>query len=210
MCGRYSLTNPAEFLEHRLTFEPPTPSRPLPETVTPGRDALVIVAPRGEHIPARMTWGFPNTWEPTGHRRIINARAETAHSKPTFRTAFGSKRCLVAADSFFETARTGHTSQQYRITLPEKGPFAMAGLWRRTTTEEGEPVFEFVILTVPPNDTVAPIHNRMPAILLPEHEEAWLDANIQAPGELRALLKPYPANLTAMPVQRETLKKPRC
>ena len=199
MCGRYSLTSPPEFLEHHFTYDPPRRGRTPVGIITPHSDALIIAAPKGDRVPARMKWGFPTVQSTCQNESIINARSETAAEKPTFKDAFTHRRCLVPANTFFERQRDGVTRSTYSIAQGDNQPFAMAGLWRRRRTMDG-PVFEFVILTVPPNACVLPIHHRMPAILLPQDEAEWLDPDLHGGPRLQKLLQPYPLELVAEPV----------
>ena len=134
--------------------------------------------------------------------QMINARAETLTEKPTYRRTFEKRRCLVLADSFYEWQKTSSGKVPMRIMLKSGEPFAFAGLWESWKDPEGEWLKTFTIITGKPNDVVAPIHDRMPMILLPENESVWLDNNA---GEevWKDLLKPYPSELmTAYPVSK--------
>ncbi|HET8647235.1 MAG TPA: SOS response-associated peptidase, partial [Vicinamibacteria bacterium] len=131
---------------------------------------------------------------------LINARAETVASRPAFRDAFASRRCLVPADGFFEWKRLGSTRQPYRICRPDRRPFAFAGLWQPAEDGPGETCGTCAILTTVPNELVRGIHDRMPVILAPRQFDLWL-----APGSPRSalteLLRPAPeGELTAYPV----------
>ena len=101
--------------------------------------------------------------------RCINAMAETAAAKPAFRDAFRRRRCLVPVDGFYEwQKRPAGKKQPYAIVSADGKPFAMAGLWENwKEPQSGETVRTFTIITGPPNELVAPIHNRMPVILPP-------------------------------------------
>ena len=131
--------------------------------------------------------------------RMINARAETVADKPADRSAFRKRRCLIPADSFYEWAEAGKHKQPWNFSLQGGGPFAFAGLWERWTKGD-EPVESCALLTTGANATVAPVHDRMPVILLPEESGRWLDAVAQGPPKLMPLLRPYPGPMTAMPV----------
>jgi putative SOS response-associated peptidase YedK len=132
---------------------------------------------------------------------MINARAETVAEKPAFRSAFGRRRCLVAADGFYEWRREGKLRQPYRITLKDGGPFAFAGLWERWRAPDGETIESFSIIVTDANDLLRPIHDRMPVILDPADYGTWLDAEAAAPERAAALLKPFPGErLSIYPV----------
>ena len=125
---------------------------------------------------------------------LINARAETVATKPTFRQAFRSKRCLVLADGFYEWKRSGKVRVPYRIALKSGEPFAFAGIWSMVHDLSGQPYTTFAILTTEANDLVAEIHNRMPVILHARDEAHWLDQRFSLDAA-QELLMPFPADL---------------
>ena len=132
--------------------------------------------------------------------KLINAKAETIHEKPSFKNAFRSRRCLVLSDGFFEWKKT-RDKIPYRITLKKGEPFAMAGIWEKWNSPEGLQVRSFSIITTGPNALMEKIHDRMPVILPSREERTWLGNT--GPDELLSLLKPYPAGeMEAYPVSR--------
>jgi putative SOS response-associated peptidase YedK len=139
-----------------------------------------------------MEWGLIPFWSKKG-KGLINARAETVSSKPSFKRAFRSKRCLVPASSFFEWQQTSEGKVPFLIKLKDQELFALAGLYEEWTNAEGEPIKTYAILTCGPNTLMAPIHNRMPVILTPRAEGTWLNPAAELPA-LRQLLKPYAAS----------------
>lgn len=190
MCGRYSLTKPlddlASFFE--LYDRSQRPNMAPHWNIAPTQASAVVRAGgEGQRELALLRWGFagPN------NAPLINARSETAATKPTFREAFSARRCLVPADSFYEwQAIAGQkVKQPWRIGLKDGGLFAFAGLW------QAEPAFDgavcFTILTIVANDYLAPLHERMPVILPPEQFARWLDPATPADA-LRTLMRPYP------------------
>lgn len=129
--------------------------------VMPGHDVQVLTAD-GWRV---MQWGFPGF----DGRRLINARAETVGVKPTFRAAFAQRRCLVPGSGFFEWQRQDgkRTKNKFRLYRTDGQMIMMAGIYN----ERGQ----FVIITQPPNEVVAPIHDRMPVIMAtPELQTLWL------------------------------------
>jgi putative SOS response-associated peptidase YedK len=104
----------------------------------------------------------------------VNARSETAATKPSFRRAFRSRRCLVVADGFYEWQRDDGRKQPYFVGLREDRPFGLAGLWE-WWEKPGEPVESCTILTTDANELMRPIHERMPVIVSPEQYGLWLD-----------------------------------
>ena len=142
-----------------------------------------------------LRWGLIPYWakDPSIGARCINAMAETVAAKPAFRDAVRRRRCLVPVDGFYEwQKRPAGKKQPYAIVSADGKPFAMAGLWENwKEPQSGETVRTFTIITGPPNELVAPIHNRMPVILPPSHWRAWLGEEPAPQEELLALLQPY-------------------
>jgi putative SOS response-associated peptidase YedK len=164
--------------------------------------AVVGVQPKtGRRGLARLRWGLVPRESLGGERGLINARAETAWEKPSFREAFARRRCLVPATGFYEWQKLDAKRRQpWLIRLASGRLFAFAGLWEPPTAEPGA-VPTCTILTTEPNDVARPIHDRMPVILDPGDYARWLDPAVTLPGELRPLLRPYPAAaMTAFPV----------
>jgi putative SOS response-associated peptidase YedK len=124
---------------------------------------------------------------------------ESIFDRPAFRQAVLDGRCLVLADGFYEWKKTGAGKQPYRIVLRDEPIFAFAGISDRWKSPEGDWVESFSIITTEPNELMAAIHNRMPAILSEEMAHAWLDPQ-QDPEELVALLSPYGGAMRAYPV----------
>jgi len=122
---------------------------------------------------------------------MINARAETLGSKAAFRDSIKERRCLVLADSFYEWEKTASGKIPHRILMKDEEPFAFAGLWDRWKDAEGRDLFTFTIITVDANALVNKIHDRMPAILQREQENAWLDEEVNG-AEAAKLLNPFP------------------
>jgi putative SOS response-associated peptidase YedK len=163
-------------------------------------------------------WGLIPYWAKDAKigYSLINARADTVAEKPAYRSAFKRRRCLVAADGFYEWKATGgKVKQPYFISLKDKEPFGFAGLWEHwDNPEDGKTVESFSIITTEPNELMAPIHNRMPAILTPEDYAAWLDPE-EPPDHLKGLLRPYdPSQMEAYPVttyvNRPVNQGPKC
>jgi putative SOS response-associated peptidase YedK len=190
MCGRFSQTKTlddlAAFFELYELFQKPNLQPRW--NIAPTQATAVVRAQAGKRDIALLRWGFagPN------NAPLINARAETASSKPTFADAFAQRRCLIPADSFYEwQAVEGQKQKQpWRIGLKGGGLFAFAGLW------QPEPAFGnadcFTILTTAANDYLAPLHERMPVILPREQFGLWLDPATPRPI-LQRLMQSYPA-----------------
>ena len=195
MCGRYTIATDAEALAARFHAEVPASLISPSYNAAPSQGLPVILNARPQTI-TRGTWGFLPAWA-SGRRDVkplINARAETVATTPFFRQAFRTKRCLVLADGFYEWQRAGKSKVPYRIALKTEEPFAFAGLWSTLPDAEGRPSTTFAVITTDANPLVAKIHHRMPVILHPEDEAAWLHPQTP-PDHAHALLRPFPADL---------------
>ncbi|HZU21983.1 MAG TPA: SOS response-associated peptidase, partial [Terriglobales bacterium] len=124
---------------------------------------------------------------------LINARAETAAALPAFRDAFRSRRCLIAADGFYEWQKRDGRRQPFAFTMADDEVFGFAGLWDRWRTPGGAFLQSCAILTTTPNQLVADVHDRMPVILQPDSYDLWLDPGFSNVAALREMLQPFPA-----------------
>ena len=202
MCGRYLFLSPLEAVQQMFRFNQMTNLGPN-YNVAPTHEMPIITRKQGDQENELMIarWGLIPHW--AKDKKIaystINARSETAASKPAFRDAFKKRRCLVVADGFFEWRRDGEEKTPYLIQLKGGGPFAFAGLWSTWRPEDGEEVTSFTIMTTEPNEFMAKIHNRMPAILNVDHHDRWLDVD----ADPSQILKPCPSeSLKAHPVDK--------
>jgi putative SOS response-associated peptidase YedK len=144
-----------------------------------------------------MRWGLVPSWskDASGAARMINARSETASTKPAFRDALKFRRCLIPADGFYEWKRDGKAKQPYCFEVGEGSLFAFAGLWERWKNPSDESVKTCSILTTTPNSVTALVHDRMPVILDPDGYELWLDPGMTNVAAASDLLKPFDARL---------------
>lgn len=177
MCGRYALTSsPAVIAERfQLQWAPEIAPRC---NIAPGQTVPVVRrTERGREL-VFLKWGLIPAWVRDARigPRLINARGETLADKPAFRTAYRHRRCLIPADAFYEWKPVAGRRQPYCIRLREPAPFGMAGLWERWKAPDGEVVESCTIVTVGANALVAELHDRMPLILAPGAEAAWLAA----------------------------------
>lgn len=127
-------------------------------------------------------WGLIPSWAKDakiGHQ-CINAKAETVAEKPSFRSAFKKRHCLIIATGFYEWQVQGHAKHPMWIGLKSQHPFAFAGLWEHWTPAEGQPLETCTIITTEPNDLIAPIHSRMPVIPAPTAYDQWLNPHLPA------------------------------
>ena len=195
MCGRYTLTPEQKALQAEFGL-PPAPVLHEPRyNIAPSQPAPVVVKEEGQNLLQMMKWGLVPYWakDPKIGYKLINARAETINQKPSFKTPFKKRRCLVLADGFYEWAKEPGRQVKipHRFVLKTGRPFAFAGLWDIWKTPLGEPLLSFTIITTGPNELMKPIHDRMPVILHKEDEELWLDTSMSDEGKLLELLRPY-------------------
>ncbi len=143
--------------------------------------------------------GLVPHWQDDPGEGFVNARAETAHEKPSFRDAWAMRPCLVLSSGFYEwQRRNGGPKQPYRIYREDDPAFAMAGLWEEWHGDNSERLRTVTVLTTDPNDIVQPIHDRMPVVLSRDDEETWLTAG---PDDRQELYRPYPGDdLAAYPI----------
>ncbi|MEM9137018.1 MAG: SOS response-associated peptidase [Cyanobacteria bacterium P01_F01_bin.42] len=207
MCGRFTLTKPEAIADHfHITLDRLPPPR---YNIAPSQPLGVICkhAPREFRL---MLWGLIPPWaKDKTNKRLINARAETAHEKPSFRAAFKRKRCLIPATGFYEWRTDKDGKQPFYFHLNHHQLFAFAGLW-----ETWEDIETCTILTTSANDILKPVHHRMPVILSPQDYRTWLSPTATA-QELRSLLVPFNADhMQAYPVSKAvntpTNESPSC
>ena len=196
MCGRYEIHNSPQMLMlyFLLAQEPSGYSN---ADVRPTNSAPIIRALDGQRMIRPARWGLIPPWakDETIAQHTFNARAETLAEKPSFRAAFKRRRCIVPMTAFFEwRAVAGQKKKEkLRFASPEGKPLAVAGLWERwQRLGAGETIETYTVITTAANGLMAPIHDRMPALLAASDWEAWLDPEMINPVFLRSLLAPCP------------------
>lgn len=204
MCGRFTLTATPE--EIRAIFRyAELPNFPPRYNIAPTQPiATVVRGPDGGRHFLLVRWGLIPGWvkDPASFTLLINARSETAAEKPAFRAAFRHRRALIPASGFYEWRRepTGRKTP-YLIRPRDGGVVAFAGLQETWSSADGSEMDTGAILTTAANATLAPIHDRMPAVIAPEDFERWLDPVGTSPAEAAAMLEPAPSDLfEAIPV----------
>jgi putative SOS response-associated peptidase YedK len=188
MCGRFNLiATPeqvaAEFgLDHLAAHE-------ASYNIPPGQAILNIIQLPDASLQASYAyWGLVPFWSKDRKisNHLINARAETLSEKPSFRTAFKKRRCLIPATGFYEWRKTEQGKQAYHIYREDRQLFAFAGLWEYW--EHGaETLYSCAIITTAANALIQPIHERMPVIVDKPYYRRWLDSQ-QTPANLQQLL----------------------
>jgi putative SOS response-associated peptidase YedK len=200
MCGRFTLTASVEELVDRfdieffLQQEGYAPSY----NIAPSQSVLSVINNGIHNKMGFLRWGLIPPWakDPSIGYKMINARSETLHEKPSFRNAYLKRRCLIVADSFYEWKKIDDkTKTPMRIKLKSDQLFTMAGLWEKWISPEGESIYSCSVITTNANDFIKDIHDRMPVILKPEDEKLWLDPQLTDLTTLNSLLKPLDAEL---------------
>jgi putative SOS response-associated peptidase YedK len=190
MCGRYTDTRRDKQLLVRLGVANAAQAEMhfVPRyNLAPTQEASIVV--RGADGPElrRGRFGMIPFWAKDQRSMFVNLRDDTLATKPAFRKSFQKRRCLVLADGFYEWQKLGKFKQPIYIRMNGGGPFVFGALWDRWND-----VDSFSIVTVPPNELLAPIHDRMPLVVKEEDASRWLDKETPL-DEAAAMLKPYPA-----------------
>jgi putative SOS response-associated peptidase YedK len=199
MCGRYRLSRRKQLIEEYFDTSPWDDDWSPRYNIAPTQ--LVPAIRQHPKEPVRqislMKWGLIPHWakDASAAASTINARSETAATKPAFRDPMKLRRCLIPADGFYEWARKGTLKQPYCFEVREGELFAFGGIWDGWKNPEGQWVKTCSILTTTPNVVTSAIHDRMPAIIDPESYDLWLDPGMRDLAAISQLLKPYDARL---------------
>lgn len=202
MCGRFASTTPPDQLASYFGAEAPLldDEEVVPDyNVAPTRDVPIVrVREDARHLDL-LRWGLVPRWAKDLRigSKMINARAETVATKNSFRSAFAKRRCIVAADGFYEWKRLDpKTKQPMFIHRVDGYPLAFAGLYERWVDAENlREIHTCTIITTTPNEHMAQIHDRMPVMLAPTSWEEWLDPTNTDTETLQQLLVPAPNEL---------------
>jgi putative SOS response-associated peptidase YedK len=199
MCGRYRLSRRKQLVEEYFDCVSDESDWSPRYNIAPTQPIPVIRQNPKEPIRelSLLRWGLIPSWakDSSVAAKMINARSETASTKPAFRDALKSRRCLIPADGFYEWAKTGKGKQPYCFEVNDGELFAFAGIWDRWKDPSGQWVKSCSILTTAPNAVTAPVHDRMPVILDPDSYDLWLDPGMRDVSAASKLLKPCDARL---------------
>jgi len=204
MCGRFTLFEPDKVIAKEFGVSAFAPRSPR-YNIAPSQPITAVRATltgSGREI-ALLRWGLIPSWskDPAIGNRLINARAETARGKPSFRNAFRRHRCLIPANGFYEWQRQERGKQPYFVRMRNERLFAFAGLWDRWESPDEGVIETCTILTTAANTVLAPIHDRMPVILPQGDYDRWLDPALLNTDSLAPLLVPFPPeDMLAFPV----------
>jgi putative SOS response-associated peptidase YedK len=198
MCGRFLFTSPPEAARRLFDVEI-TANFPARYNIAPTQPiALIRLDERARREFALARWGFIPSWakkdflERTGGKPLINARGETAAEKPTFRSAFKRRRCLIPADGFYEWRTEKGARQPYLIRPAAGGLFAFAGLWETAIDPDGGEIDTTAILTIDAGPDVGVLHNREPVVIAPQDFARWLDPDERSAAGAQDLVVAQP------------------
>lgn len=210
MCGRYTVSkSEAKFRKAFGLQKSPELFQPR-FNVAPTQLAPVVTNEAPDEI-AFYRWGLVPSWakDVSIGNKLINARSETVHEKPSFRSALKKRRCLVLADGYYEWQKTNDGKVPYWIHRKDEDVIAFAGLWEYwRPTEADEPLHTFTILTTEAQESLKKLHDRMPVILTPETAKVWIDITVPS-TEVVTLFNTFPKNLMTYHAVSKAVNSPR-
>jgi len=193
MCGRYRLSRRKQIIEEYFDSAPWDEDWTPRYNIAPTQSVPVVRQNPKKNVRelSLMRWGLIPHWakEPSIATSTINAKSETAATKPAFRDPLKFRRCLIPADGFYEWKRTANGKQPYCFEVGGGELFAFAGLWDGSKDSTGRWIKTCSILTTTPNALTATVHDRMPVILHPDCYDLWLDPGMQNVATIAELLK---------------------
>jgi putative SOS response-associated peptidase YedK len=199
MCGRYRLSRRKQIIEEYFDSAPWDDDWSPRFNIAPTQPVPVIRQHPKEPVRqiSTMRWGLIPNWakDPSIATGTINAKSETAATKPAFRDPLKFRRCLIPADGFYEWKKVGASKQPYCFEVNDGELFAFAGIWDGWRDSNGNWVKTCSILTTTPNAVTSAVHDRMPVILHPDDYDLWLDPGMNDVQAVSDLLKPYDERL---------------
>ena len=197
MCGRYQLSRRKEIIEEYFDAAEWQDDWAPRYNIAPTQPVPVIRQHPEEPVRqlSLMKWGLIPHWakDPSIVTGTINAKSETAATKPAFRDPLKNRRCLIPADAFYEWKRNGVSKQPYCFEVNDGALFAFAGLWDGWKDANGQWIKTCSILTTTPHAMTSAIHDRMPVILHPDSYDLWVDPGLTNVQVVSELLRPYDA-----------------
>jgi len=192
MCGRFVGFRSLDELKGFFPIDKAACEAISNYNVAPSQEILAIAKYEGENWLVKFHWGLVPFWAKNISigNRMINARSESIAEKPSFRSAFKKRRCLILADGFYEWKGEKGSKQPMFITLPDRKPFAFEGLWETWNKDDQDSIYKScTIITTQTSESIRDLHHRMPVILKPPAYESWLDPGNQNVVELGKMLK---------------------
>ncbi len=195
MCGRFVLTASPELLQQSFNLTS-APSEVVPRYNIAPTQAVAVITNEPPRSLSYLKWGLIPSWskDMTMAAKMINARSETAAEKPSFRTSFRRRRCIIPTDGFYEWRAEDKNKIPMFIQLQDRPLFGMAGLWDIWQSADGSEVRTCSILTTSANEFMRQFHERMPVILSPQDYDVWLSPREEPLPILQGLMQPYPAD----------------
>lgn len=212
MCSRYNLTAPPQAVREffAATGEADFPPR---YNIAPTQPVLIVrndAAAQRELVLVR--WGLIPAWakDPAQIKStLINARAEGAADKPSFRGPLRHRRCLVPATGFYEWTGPPGAKQPHHMTPRDGQLMALGGLWEHWLGADGSELETMAILTVAANAAMQTLHDRMPLIIAPQDFDRWLDCRPGTAEFVQDLLRPSPEDFLAFALASRKLNSVR-
>lgn len=191
MCGRFLLTSPPEAVGNVFKIDV-LDNFPARYNIAPTQPIAVIRRNEiGQRIYALARWGFIPAWaKKVEGKPLINARGETVSEKPSFRSAYKRRRCLIPADGFYEWRKEGNKKQPFLIKPHDGGVFGFAGIWETATDPDGGEIDTTAILTISAGDDLQRLHHREPVVIPSQSFTAWLETDERDLNEIAPLINP--------------------
>jgi putative SOS response-associated peptidase YedK len=187
MCGRATLTTPVEQIAEAFGVDA-VPIGPPRYNVAPGQPIVVVRHGREVDELALLKWGLLPWWSKSEKTKkpLVQARAETVATAPAFRDAFKARRCLVVVDGFYEWKTLGKERVPHHVHRQDGALFALAGVWDRWKSADGEIVETCAVVTTDAHGAVRDLHDRMPLVLEGEARDVWLHGSAEDASALVA------------------------
>jgi putative SOS response-associated peptidase YedK len=203
MCGRFTLHTPESQIREAFHLENTEPlGLEHRYNIAPSQQIPIIRDTDNNREMVMAQWGLIPAWSKESKTKYstINARIESVADKPTYRTPFKHKRCLIPADGFYEWKVVNGHKIPHHIRMRDSSVIAFAGLWDNWEGEN-DSIESCTIIVMPANEVMKPLHERMPAIIAPAHYDLWLDSRVTDKQEIMQLLNSAPSShLKAYPV----------
>jgi putative SOS response-associated peptidase YedK len=201
MCGRFTLTATLDEVKQALEADILKAEQIDPNyNIAPSMEVLVLISDGSRKRLGSLMWGFTPLW--IGGKRLINARAESLYSKPTFKKAVKTRRCLIPASGFYEWKNTEDGKKPYFIHHKSNELLAFAGLWQKEVDDS----WSCIIVTTEASEDMKELHHRMPLFLEGNARKEWLDPQQE---DVKHLLSPPPSGrLTMYPISTR-VNRPR-
>ncbi|ABC76912.1 SOS response-associated peptidase [Syntrophus aciditrophicus] len=194
MCGRFVLLTDLSVITEHFDIQEIACEYKTGKNISPGQLVSAVIRDEKNRL-VNFRWGLIPSWakDPSIGSKMFNARAKTVSEKPSFRSAFKRRRCLIIADGFYEWQKLEKWNVPFCFSLKSGNPFGFAGLYESWTSPEQKQIQTCTIITTDSNELIMPVHDRMPVIFSKESASLWINPENQNKEELLSLLKPYPA-----------------